>query len=53
VGLSRLSSDGGGGSLGVGGEQNRDRAGGSITVEHVSVQVPRLDINSWQIVPVT
>jgi hypothetical protein len=53
VGLGWLSSDGGGGSLGVGGEQYRDRPGGGVTVKHVSVQVPRLDIDSWQIVPVT
>ena len=53
MGLSRLSTDGGGGSLRVGGKQDRDRAGGSITVKHVSVQVPRLDIYSWQVVPAT
>jgi hypothetical protein len=51
--FGRLSLDGGGGDLGVGGEEDRDRPGGGVAVEHVSVQVPRLHIDGWQIVPVT
>ncbi len=51
--LSWLGLDGGGSNLGVGGEEDRDRPSGGVAVEHVGVQVPRLHIDGWQIVPVT
>jgi len=41
VGLSWLGLDGGGGSLRIGGEEDRDRPGGGVPV------------NCWQIVPIT
>jgi hypothetical protein len=51
--LSWLGLDGGGGGLGVGGEEDWNRSGGVVPVEHVRVQVPRFYINCWQIVPIT
>jgi len=49
--LGRLGGDWCSCYVRVGGEEQRDRPGGDVAVKHVGVQIPRLDIDSWQVVP--
>ncbi len=49
--LGRLGGDRSSRYVRVGGEEQRDRPGGNVAVKHVGVQIPRLDIDSWQVVP--